>query len=42
MEAVKQGLILTEWQGYFMGLSQKFMSALGVPRGASEVQGAST
>ncbi len=31
MEAVKQGLILTEWQGYFMGLSQKFMSALGVP-----------
>jgi glycyl-tRNA synthetase len=31
MEAVEQGLILTEWQGYFMGLGQKFMEALGVP-----------
>ena len=30
-EAVKQGLILTEWQGYFMGLGQKFMATLGVP-----------
>ena len=30
-EAVKQGLILTEWQGYFMGVSQKFIEALGVP-----------
>jgi len=30
-EAVEQGLILTEWQGYFMGLSQRFITALGVP-----------
>jgi glycyl-tRNA synthetase len=30
-EAVEQGLILTEWQGYFMGVSQKFIEALGVP-----------
>ena len=30
-EAVDQGLILTEWQGYFMGVSQQFMAALGVP-----------
>ncbi|MFC1802648.1 glycine--tRNA ligase [Thermoproteota archaeon] len=30
-EAVNQGLILTEWQGYFMGLGQKFIAALGVP-----------
>ncbi len=30
-EAVKQGFILTEWQGYFMGLSQRFIAALGVP-----------
>ena len=30
-EAVKQGLILTEWQGYFMGLSQRFIASLGVP-----------
>lgn len=29
-DAVNEGLILTEWQGYFMGLSQKFISALGV------------
>jgi glycyl-tRNA synthetase len=34
-DAVNQGLILTEWQGYFMGLSQKFISALGV---AEELQ----
>jgi glycyl-tRNA synthetase len=31
-EAVDNGIILTEWQGYFMGLSQKFISALGVPK----------
>jgi glycyl-tRNA synthetase len=31
-EAVNQGFILTEWQGYFMGLSQKFISALGVSK----------
>lgn len=30
-EAVDQGLILTEWQGYFMGVSQQFITALGVP-----------
>ena len=30
-KAVNKGLILTEWQGYFMGLSQKFMIALGIP-----------
>ena len=30
-EAVKQGLILTEWQGYFMGVGQAFMDVLGVP-----------
>lgn len=30
-EAVNKSLILTEWQGYFMGLSQKFMAALGIP-----------
>jgi len=29
-EAVDQGLILTEWQGYSMGLSQQFITALGV------------
>jgi len=29
-EAVKDELILTEWQGYFMGLSKKFVTALGV------------
>ncbi|MCB2172510.1 glycine--tRNA ligase, partial [archaeon] len=28
-EAVDQGLILTEWQGYFMGVSQQFITALG-------------
>lgn len=30
-EAVRQGIILTEWQGYFMGVSQAFMDLLGVP-----------
>jgi glycyl-tRNA synthetase len=30
-EAVDHGLILTHWQGYFMGLSQKFIKALGIP-----------
>ncbi|MBT4319496.1 glycine--tRNA ligase [Candidatus Bathyarchaeota archaeon] len=30
-DAVKQGIVLTEWQGYFMGLSQKFMTAIGIP-----------
>ena len=30
-EAVEQSLILTQWQGYFMGLSQKFINALGIP-----------
>lgn len=30
-DAVEQGLIITQWQGYFMGLSQKFMIALGIP-----------
>jgi glycyl-tRNA synthetase len=30
-EAVEQELILTQWQGYFMGLSQKFITALGIP-----------
>ncbi len=32
-EAVEQGLILTEWQGYFMGVSQRFITALGMPPG---------
>jgi len=31
-EAVKQGHILTEWQGYFMGISQKFIDHLGIPK----------
>ncbi len=30
-KAVDDGLVLTEWQGYFMGLSQKFMAAIGIP-----------
>jgi glycyl-tRNA synthetase len=30
-EAVNKKLVLTEWQGYFMGLSQRFIEALGVP-----------
>jgi glycyl-tRNA synthetase len=30
-EALNQELILTEWQGYFMGLSQQFMAALNIP-----------
>lgn len=30
-EAVEKGLILTEWQGYFMGVSQRFITALGMP-----------
>jgi glycyl-tRNA synthetase len=30
-EAVDKGLILTEWQGYFMGLSKRFLEALGIP-----------
>jgi glycyl-tRNA synthetase len=29
-EAVDEELILTEWQGYFMGLSKQFISTLGV------------
>ncbi len=30
-EAVEKGLILTEWQGYFMGVGHGFISALGIP-----------
>jgi glycyl-tRNA synthetase len=30
-EAVDKKMISTEWQGYFMGLSQKFVEALGIP-----------
>ena len=29
--AVENGHILTEWQGYFMGVSQRFITALGMP-----------
>ncbi|MGD0803632.1 MAG: glycine--tRNA ligase [Candidatus Bathyarchaeia archaeon] len=29
-EAVDKGLVLTEWQGYFMGIGKKFMESLGV------------
>jgi glycyl-tRNA synthetase len=29
--ALQQGLILTEWQAYFMGVSQRFINHLGVP-----------
>lgn len=29
-EAVQEGLVLTGWQGYFMGLSKKYISSLGV------------
>ena len=29
-EAVSEGLVLTEWQGYYMGLSKQFITALGV------------
>ena len=31
MDAVEKGLILTEWQGYFMGVSKQFLIALGIP-----------
>lgn len=30
-EAVEGGHIHTEWQGYFMGVSQRFITALGMP-----------
>jgi glycyl-tRNA synthetase len=30
-EAVDQKHILTQWQGYFMGISQNFITALGIP-----------
>jgi len=30
-EAVEAGHILTEWQAYFMGVSKRFLSHLGVP-----------
>jgi len=29
-EAAEEGLVLTEWQGYFMGLSKRFITHLGV------------
>jgi len=31
-EAVEQGIILTEWLGYFMGVSQQFVDHLGIPK----------
>jgi len=34
-EALDGELVLTEWQGYFMGVSQRFLNSLGVP---SELQ----
>lgn len=30
-EALKQGLIKTEWQAYFMALSKRFVTSLGIP-----------
>jgi glycyl-tRNA synthetase len=30
-DAVEKGLILTEWQGYFMGVSKQYLIALGIP-----------
>ena len=30
-DAVAKGLVLTEWQGYFMGVGKRFMESLGVP-----------
>ncbi len=30
-EALKQGLIKTEWQAYFMAISQRFVTSLGIP-----------
>lgn len=30
-EALEQGLIKTEWQAYFMALSKRFVTSLGVP-----------
>jgi glycyl-tRNA synthetase len=30
-EAVSKKVVLTEWQGYFMGTSKKFLCALGIP-----------
>jgi glycyl-tRNA synthetase len=30
-EATKQGFVLTEWSAYFMALSIKFVSSLGIP-----------
>jgi len=31
-EAVEAGHILTEWQAYFLGVSERFISSLGVPQ----------
>ena len=30
-EAVKRGIVLTEWMAYFMALSVKFVNSLGIP-----------
>jgi glycyl-tRNA synthetase len=30
-EAVDRGIVLTEWQGYFIGVGKRFVEALGVP-----------
>jgi glycyl-tRNA synthetase len=30
-EAVAKGIVLTEWQGYFMGVGKRFLESLGVP-----------
>ncbi|MBM3292161.1 glycine--tRNA ligase, partial [Candidatus Bathyarchaeota archaeon] len=30
-EAIIKKVVLTEWQGYFMGLSKKFLCSLGIP-----------
>ena len=30
-QALQDGLILTPWQAYFMGVSQRFLTSLGVP-----------
>lgn len=31
-EAVERGIVVNEWMGFFLALSQKFMEELGVPR----------
>jgi glycyl-tRNA synthetase len=38
-EAASKGLIRTEWQAYFMGLSEEFIEMLGIPGGRQRFRG---